>query len=95
MTITIDDLRGRFPNPTSTPGPGSYCVGGAFCMFVAERLDRPDLAVLFPDAYLLAEAIASYRPVLRGRAMELARRIIVCNDRGHTEQAWGIIESIL
>lgn len=68
---------------------GSYCVGGALCLYLG-------VFTRWPDTWLLAETLIKANAELNDkRALSFANDIIQLNDSGDFDHAWKRLEEAL
>jgi hypothetical protein len=77
MTITVEEIRERYPNPRKNPtSSNGYCVGYALCRYLKRPLS-------------IFEALMWANPGLSERkAKEFHRHIVETNDAGDFDAAW-------
>jgi hypothetical protein len=102
MTIDIDDLKKRYPNPSrgrnkiSMPF-GCYCVGGAFLHYLQNYFGLHAItAIEFPSSRILADGIQVANPSLTlGGAIDYALWVIAANDSGRFGRAWELLDEAI
>jgi hypothetical protein len=88
---SVTEIREAYWNPCRICFRGSqgYCVGGAICL-------AHGLEMYFPDETYLEQVLHKLNPALdTTTAHQYSKLIIMYNDRGEFEKAWGVAEQAL
>lgn len=102
--ITVDIIRRKFFNPSSSPmenrepSPNEYCVGGAFCLYLGypAKMALTGQRFDYPAAGSLAGVIQEHTGLKKWRdAYRVAREIISLNDNARFDDAWKKLDSVL
>jgi hypothetical protein len=96
MTLTMEDIRARYPNPISAktlPRPTEgYCIGGGVVCFSGFAYDE----FKFPSGLTIANTLQVLNPALDAvDAARYAKQIMCDNDDERFASAWAGVEAAL
>jgi hypothetical protein len=109
MSITVNDMRKWYPNPTAAPQcseagveAGLSDCDGVECSHycVAGALLKVlgwehDTGAMYPDAGLVADYLHHHLDLLEETALTTAHSIIAANDSSQFEQAWELVDQAI
>lgn len=95
--IRAKEVREKHPHVMSAGGPvGTYCVGGAFLIFMRSSGDLRANPYPFPNHQYLAEKLRIANDLLSwDRAIYYAQQITSRNDAYEFEKAWELLDEAL
>ena len=88
MTITVAELKEKYPNPSSC-FTGDYCVGGALVLESGDVYSHPDATRL--SVHLLQQNAQ----LTKEEALSFAELVIEANDAQEYEFAWSHLNNAL
>ncbi len=97
MTITIEQIRAKYPNPIAAKikvDKGTYCVGGALCQFIDIKGPHLGSGMTFPRVSTIALALQKANPGIQN-PYTVADNIVSANDSNLIEIAWNYLDEAL